>query len=267
MLDPDVNLDSKKVMQDMPVQNALAGVEVARALLNWWTLAGVDCAISETPGNRLAGSRPPATADTLTAQRPAISDSAAGAAMPDDLDVFIVWLARSPQGPEQGIRPAYDASDLIVPTITRGGRPLLVLDAPSDEDARAGQLFSGDAGLFVSAILGSIGVDSASASLASLFLLNPGTVPLPASALSAATARLCHLVGLAQPSSVILFGDRTSRAWDGTDSGAGRASLPFVNHSGATVPVVHAPALPVLMRKGDRKAALWRDLRALGASH
>lgn len=237
------------------------------SLLDWWALAGLDAAVADAPRNWLEKPRPaarsamPAPAATAArVSRPTPGPAATSPPLPDSLDAFLEWLATSLDQPE-----ASYGRGRILPGALAGAPLMVVTDMPTAEDMKAGQLFAGEDGALLDAMLRAIGLDRTSTALASLHLTRPPAGIVDDAQLPALTARLSHYIGLARPECILFMGDRTSRALIPTDAGQGDKNLRFVNHQGLTIPAMRIAAPLVLLRYPDRKAAAWAALRQLGA--
>ncbi len=245
---------------------------LSRSLIDWWALAGVDCAIAESP-RMWTADRARAVADTPSARSteprdalaqdiigaPSVTDFAPPGAAATDLAHYLQWLASDPARPE---RDYGDAA--ILPKLTAGRRVILITDLPTAEDMAAGALFSGDDGRLAAQMLRAINVDPDDCGHASLMLARPPGGLGEDSAWRFAAARMRHLLALARPEMLLLFGDRTNRALCQPDSLRLDKSLPFVNLDELNMRLAAVPAAFILLGHADRKAAAWKTLRTLG---
>lgn len=201
---------------------------------------------------------PAATAARVS--QPAPRPAATATPLPDSLDAFLEWLATSADQPEASYGPGR-----ILPSALTGAPLMVVTDMPTAEDMKAGQLFAGEDGALLGAMLRAVGLDRTSAAFASLHVTRPPAGIIDDAQLPVLTARLSHYIGLARPGCILFMGDRTSRALIPTDAGQSGENLRFVNHQGLTIPAMRIAAPFVLLRYPDRKAAAWAALRRLGA--
>ncbi|WP_442802210.1 uracil-DNA glycosylase family protein [Sphingobium sp. CR2-8] len=224
----------------------------ADAYLAWWQLAGVDCAIGETPVNWL---RP-------VAARPSPSPAAVSAApvidKPRTLESFLVWLADDPAQPEQRW-----AGPRIAPTGGAQAALMVVTDLPDPVDMGEGRLLADRAGLLFDAMLRAIGLDRDAIHLASLFTARPPGGMVEASDLEIAATRMRTHISLARPHRLLLLGDRTIRALMSTDGASLPNSLRQFNHDGGTVPAVATFHPRLLLTQPAAKAECWRTLQSL----
>lgn len=245
---------------------------VSRSLIEWWTLAGVDCAVEETPRRWVVG-RSQAVADASSAMGtealevpaqkaisgPPAADFAPPGAAATDLTQCLPWLASDPARPE---RTYGDAA--ILPNLAPGPRVVLINDMPTAGDMVAGALFAGDDGRLAAQMLRAINVTPEDCGHASLLLARPPGGVGDDAAWRYAAARMRHLLALARPEMLLLFGDRTNRALCQPDSARVDKSLPFVNLDEPNMRVAAVPAAFILLGHADRKAEAWKTLRALG---
>lgn len=166
---------------------------LAASALKWWSDAGVDTIVGETPHNWLA----PAPARPDPAPEPAPT-----AALPATLDAFHTWLADAPL-PFASPR----AKRLISAGAATSG--LMVM---TDMPAFGGGFFSDDADALFGRMLGAIRLDREAVYLATL-----SPARSPSGALDRASERSLadlarHHIGLVAPKVLLLFGDACARA-------------------------------------------------------
>jgi uracil-DNA glycosylase family 4 len=221
----------------------------ADAYMAWWSLAGVDCAIAETPVNWL---RP--VVSPSPAPGPAIA--APGRERPSTLEAFTTWAISDPTRPERNWPGA--------PILPAGGpdAPLMIIgDMPDQADMAAGALFSGKAGELLDAMLRAIGLTRAQTMIAPLFFARPPGGMVEAADLETAATRMRLLISLATPARVLLLGDRATKALAGaTDGGDGLRPL---NHDGGTVASIATFHPRLLLGQPAAKAECWRALSLL----
>jgi uracil-DNA glycosylase len=236
----------------------LTGVHAVESLVEWWTLAGVDAAVGDSPRNWLAADQQPAAATSLPDQPAPAIPAPAQTAMPDSMDGFIDWLAHGSDLAEAGF-----PGGRILPRTVPGARLLVVTDMPTDEDMAAGRLLSGADGMLVAAMLRAAGLGEGEVSIASLLVTRPAGGMCEERIWSAAAARMRHYIALGAPGGLLLFGDQTTRALGGMDSGSPAEPSGNVNHAEPMIQSMRFPAPYILMRYPARKAAAWADLRTL----
>lgn len=233
------------LMQDKAVLSA-------DAYLAWWRLAGVECAVAETPVNWL---RPVAvTASAAQTNMP----SAPPVAKPVDLQAFQTWLASDTGQPERRW-----AGRTILPTGPIDAPLMIVTDMPDPADIEQGMLLAERAGALFDSMLRAIGLNRADCYMASLFFARPPGGMVETSDIASAATRMATHVHLARPRRLLLLGDRTIRALIPTDGGEAPDALPGFNHDGGTVPVTATFHPRLLLTQPAAKAQCWRALQSL----
>lgn len=218
-------------------------------LLAWWALAGVDCAVTETPVNWLKpGPSAPA---------PAASTGAA-TGFPDTLADFQEYLATATDLPE-----AAWPGPRILPAGPSAPRVMIVVHAPDSGAAQAGAPLSPDGMRLLERITQAIGQELSQCYVASLSLVAPAGGLLDATMLDVLTARMRDHIGLVAPKSLLLLGDQVNRALNPTDGLDPSQNLPFVNHSGGIVPAAAIAHPRLMLGQPLAKAGAWRVLREL----
>jgi uracil-DNA glycosylase family 4 len=227
----------------------------ADAYMAWWSLAGVDCAVQETPVNWLR----PFAVKAATAKS-SIPDAASPVppARPDTLDAFQSWLATDASQPERSwTRPP------IQPVGQPGAALMVVTDMPDATDMAAGQLLSDRSGALFDAMLRAIGLDRSDIYLTALTLARPPGGMLEAGDIGGIVERMRAHVALAAPRHLLILGDRTIRALLPTDGGMAADGLRPFNHDGGIVPAVATFHPRLLLSQPAAKAECWRHLQSL----
>lgn len=240
---------------------------LAASVAHWWALAGVDVAIADEPyawlGLRPAAaprSAPPVETASAPAEPPAVLPPPPPAPMPEDLDAFLSWLATDADQPEAAI-----SGPRILPVALPRPDLLILTDMPTQEDMAAGRLFSGaDAGL-LQAMLRAAGLNGGSIGHASLLLARPAGGVIDDRMMDRAAPRLVQFARLIAPRTIILFGDKTTRAFEQVKRVPDTLSTSAVNLNNEMISVVSLPAPFILLRHPERKAAAWGQLRQLAA--
>lgn len=218
------------------------------ALMAWWTLAGVDLAVSEEPMDwlrpRLAHLPPPVAAATTLPD-----------AFPATLETFHAWLAASPDLPE-----ARWPGRRALPSGSAEPALMVVLDMP---DGAGDSLLSGDAAALLDNILRAMGVARDHVYFSSLSLSRPAGGILDAQVLPPLAARMAHHMGLVRPKAALLLGDKTSRALVPASSSPSSRFLPAINHASGTVPAVATYHPALMLHQPMAKAECWRALQNL----
>lgn len=246
----------------------------AQSLIDWWTLAGVDCAVDEQPR---AWGRPEPTRGATQQPTPGPIDrsvpaaemaaeapetTARSAPLPASLpplatlDAYLAWLAETTDHPE-----AVFATQWIMPHGAEEADVLLITDMPSAADMAAGQLFSGDEGDLARNMLRAVGIGAQACGMASLLLARPPGGMGDDALWPHAAERIRHLLRLAKPRLLLLFGDRTKRALCGATRGDQGVSDGVVNLGDREIRAIPMPAAFIMLQQPERKAAAWKDLR------
>jgi uracil-DNA glycosylase family 4 len=245
------------------LQNGAARADgLAESLMAWWSLAGVDSAISDAPVSWLVPASPriaspdrPARPAEPVARRAPTTPPDAG---PADLASFHRWLAESAD-----VIEAAWPGPRIVPGRQAGAPLMIVTDMPDSDDLASGTLLSGEAGRLVDGMLRALGLDRAACAIASLAVARPIGGIIDDRDLERLGERMRRQVALSAPARVLLLGDRTDRALGATDGSMPGQSLRAINHGGGTVDGVAIPHPRLLLRQPGEKAGCWRQLQLL----
>lgn len=252
---------------------------LAASFAQWWALAGVDVAVQDMPRDWLSKAQPapvqvshaiaaPATAfqpaetslppEMAPVQRP--QSDAPPAPMPDDLDGFMAWLAQTEQ-PEA----AFSATPIlpILPADIALADLVVVTDMPTAEDMMAGKLFSSPEHGLLQAMLRALGAGMEQSVIASLLLARPAGGIIDDALAQRAAKRLRHFIRLTNARTVLLLGDRISRAFQVTSGTEQSEFTPDVNLDDGRISSIPLPAPFVLLKYPERKAAAWEQLRHL----
>jgi len=173
------------------------GTAEARSALAWWLEAGVDVVIQEEPRHWL---KPPAP----SSRRPesAAVPEAAPEPVPDTLEALREWLTSSAAVPM-----ARPAARRILPHGPEQAAIMLLSEAPSPEDAAAGQPIGGEAWLLAERMLKAIGFSADQAYSASISCIHaPGARLGEKERLACAEIARKH-IALARPERLLLLGD------------------------------------------------------------
>jgi DNA polymerase len=218
--------------------------EAAASVLRWWSDAGVDVLLDETPRHWL---KPAATAAEAPLESP-----------PEQLGLFRAWLAESPALP-------YAAPS--APRLCPSGDPesdlMILTDMPSSEDCAAGTLISGEAGRLFDRMLAAIGRSRDTIYLAALSCLRSPDGRFNTDGAKSCAALARHHAGLVQPKALLIFGDAASKALIGLPLAQARGKwhdLP--THAGPVRTLVTLPP-SYLLNQPAAKAHAWADLQRL----
>ncbi len=253
-------------------------LDAARSTLDWWLTAGVDTLIEETPrdwlikpfsptltsSQRMLGSQGLTVPQLQTPEMPAtagVTVSSSGA-LPGDLEALRHLYETQSDLPFAG-----SGTTRVLPTGNPASGLMMLADMPTGDDAAAGVIFSGDAGLLFDRMLAAIGRDRASIYLATLSCL-----AAPGGRLDAATADDCgalarHHLRLAGPTRVLLLGEAATRVMTGLSLPAARGRVHAIDLGGdAGEQRVNAVATyhpRYLLTRPAAKAGAWSDLQLL----
>ena len=224
--------------------------------LSWWDEAGVDTLVGEAPRDWLAGPKPVAAKAAAPAEsKPAPSPPEA---LPDDLPAFQAWLAATDALPfaspsDRRVAPAGDPAAGL----------MAIADMPTAEDAAAGQLFSGEAGLLVQRMLAAIGRSRETVYLAPFCPVRSPTGRIDRTGVGLLTEIMRRHIGLAAPRALLIFGDSCARALLGITMTEARGRWHEVETPAGPVRAVVTIRPQELLTQPKLKAHAWADLQLL----
>jgi DNA polymerase len=230
----------------------------AASLLQWWSDAGVDVLVDETPRDWLRPKAAPMPAASGNSASAAPAAPPAAEVLPGQLELFHGFLR------ENGALPyASPTSRRVCPAGNPASGLMIMTDMPAAEDCSTGTLLSGDAGRLFDRMLSAIGRDRNSVYLASLSCLRS-----PDGRFTTGTAKECarlalHHAGLAAPRALLLFGDNCSKALLGLPMAQARGRWhELATHAGPIRTIVTLPP-SYLLAQPSAKAHAWADLQLL----
>jgi uracil-DNA glycosylase len=173
------------------------GYAEARSALRWWLDAGFDVAIQEEPRNWL---KPPEPKQKAVVPR----ETQSNLVLPtqETLSELQQWLASSVQLPLAGA-----SARRVVPHGPEAAAIMLVSDAPSLEDAAAGQPIGGEAWELTLRMLAAIGIPVEQAYSASLSYFHAPGAQMSGSDREACAEIARRQVALVKPKRLLLLGD------------------------------------------------------------
>ena len=224
------------------------GVAEARSALAWWLEAGVDLAVQEEPRDWLMpvqrASERPAPAPVTNVAEPSH----------ETLAELQQWLSSSVQLPLAG-----PAAKRVLPHGPEEAAIMLLSDAPTVEDAAAGQPIGGEAWELTKRMLKAIGISPDEAYSASLTCFqSPGARMTPQDREACAEIARHH-VRLAKPKRVLLFGEGPAQAVLGKPLLQARGHVHKIE---GVRTIVTFSARHLIKRPLDKSLA-WRDLLLL----
>ena len=271
----------------------MSGDQAIRALLEWYTLAGVDQAIDHAPRDRYreaadaraaAASRKPEPPATATPEPVAASPSPAVAPAPPPPTASLLppgdatWSA-------QEIAAACTSLDRLVAavrafdgcalkrtatnTVIGDGNPqaalMIVGEAPGAEEDRQGLPFVGPAGRLLDRMLAAIGLDRSAVYITNMLPWRPpGNRSPTAEELAICQPFLERQIELIAPRILVLVGGIAAKALLNRKEGITRLRgqwFPFSTpHMGGTIQATATFHPAYLLRTPSAKREVWRDL-------
>jgi DNA polymerase len=227
----------------------------AASVLQWWSDAGVDVLVDETPRDWL---RPKAKAGAEGAPAPAAPAAAPADELPAQLDLFRAWLASS-----DTLSFAAPAAPRVCPAGDPASGLMIVADMPTGEDCAAGTLISGEAGRLFDRMLAAIGRERGSIYLAALSCLRS-----PDGRFGSDSAKNCatlarHHIGLVAPRAVLLLGDACSKALLGLPLLQARGRWHEIATQAGPIKALATIPPSFLLNQPAAKAHAWADLQML----
>lgn len=241
-----------------PQQDAIA------SLIGWWELAGVDAAVAETPRDWLAVEpvRAPAAAP-VAMPVPAAAPPPAPAApptLPETLETLAAWLLDPANLAALGPRRC-------PPSGPTGAALMLLADQPDAEDLDAGQLFAGQVGQLLDAMLKAIGHSRDSVYLAGLAPGRPAAGRIDATLAATLAPVACRHAALAGSGMILLLGEASVRALLGLGLAEARGRVHEIDlGEGRTAKAVASFHPRFLIQQPARKADAWADLKLMMAA-
>ncbi len=261
---------------------ALSAQDAAKAL-RWWSEAGVDLALDETPHDRFAESAAPAArrapaSAAAPPPRPSESPRPAPAltAAPDEAQRSAREAAAAARDLEE-LRAALErfegcglkatATQLVFADGAPEARIMLVGEAPGGDEDRIGRPFVGRAGQLLDRMLLSVGLDRAKVYIANVVPWRPpgNRTPTPQET-AVCLPFIRRQIALVAPRILVCLGGSATQTLLGVKEGITRTRgvwRDYVGDDGAaikTLPTFH-PAY--LLRQPAAKRQAWADLRKL----
>lgn len=224
------------------------GVAQARSALAWWLESGVDTAVQDSARNWLTPAPP--------RERPPEPPPEPNVVEPDaeSLAQLQQWLASSAQLPL-----ATASTRRIRPHGPENAAIMLLSDAPTLEDATAGQPIGGAAWALAQRMLAAVGIASDQAYSASLSHINAPGVRIGDKDRDALAEIARQHIRLAKPQRLLLFGDGPCVALLGKRLVAARGHV----HKVEGVRAVATFHPRQLIQNSANKAYAWKDLLLL----
>ena len=249
---------------------------LAASYCDWWSLAGVDALVGETPAGWLVAppandpapqrakvaaiapeSEPAPLPAALQRQDAVEAPVARGPVdLPADWLSFQSWLADHPDVPGS----QWDARRVL--PVGDAGAPLMLLTAwPEIDDQRDGALFTGPAGSLLDAMLRAIGMTRGDTYMASLAVTRPPGGRCDEKDATELDRLLWHHLHLARPSRLLLMGSDIVRMAAKLALPDARGRLLDINQDGGKVEAVAIAHPAMLLARPAQKAAAWDSLK------
>ena len=251
---------------------------LAESYCDWWSLAGVDALVRETPAGwlvvppandpaprqaKIAAIAPESEPAPLPAalQRQEVVEAPVAKGpveLPADWTLFQSWLADHPDVPGS----QWDARRVL--PVGEAGAPLMLLIAwPEIDDQRAGALFTGAEGKLLDAMLRAIGMVRGDCYLASLAVTRPPGGRCDDTEAAELDRLLRHHLRLARPGRLLLIGSDIVRIAAQQTLADARGRLLDVNQDGGKVEAVAIASPAMLLARPAQKAAAWDSLKLI----
>jgi uracil-DNA glycosylase family 4 len=268
---------------NQPAKPAPLTPQDAANALRWWSEAGVDLAIDETPHDRFQESAAPAPrrapAEVAPPSRPA-AESARPAptpiAAPDEAALSAQQAAAAARNLDElraalqrfeGCALKATATQLVFADGAPDAWIMLVGEAPGADEDRIGRPFVGRAGQLLDRMLASIGLDRTKVYIANVVPWRPpgNRTPTPQET-AICLPFMRRQIALVHPRLLVCLGASATQTLLGTKEGITRARgvwRDYVGDDGTTIkalPMFH-PAY--LLRQPGAKRQAWADLRKL----
>lgn len=225
------------------------GDALALSALDWWSEAGVDTLVDDSPRDWLKAAAPAETPAIVAAPAPGL---------PADLAAFRLWLRSDPAVPGPAAARLDAAGDPAAGT-------MVIVDMPEDGDRAAGTLLSGETGALFDKMLAAMSLDRGTIYLAPLAHARPASGRI-APADGETLARLMrHHIALAAPRRLLLLGDAPAAALAGLALAEARGQTRSIAHGGGAVPAIVSFHPRFLLRNPKYKSAAWADLQSFMA--
>ena len=284
------------------MDNLHTPMDAPLALLRFYAEAGVDCAVQETPRDRLSearavlqnprsaapigaksaqtpsnGGRFPPPSPTLTAgqaqtpaQEPSRLDPHLTAAIAEA--EHLAATAPTLEALEaalttyQGCPLSQTSKSLIFGAGPATARLMVIGEAPSADEERTGETFAGPSGLLLDNMLHAIGLKRSQIRIGmSIFWRPPGNRAPSEAEKSMCAPFLRRHIALANPDLLLLFGTLPAHMLLGENQNLVKLRGHWFDYPLATRTVPALVSLPpaYLLRQPTHKAHAWRDLKSL----
>ena len=255
----------------------------AEAALRWWSEAGVDLALDETPHDRFAESAAPPPRRAAAAVPP-VAERASGPrrlapaliAAPDEAADSARDIAAA--APDlQALRAALErfegcglkatATQLVFADGAPSARVMLVGEAPGADEDRVGRPFVGRAGRLLDRMLAAIGLDRTKVYIANVVPWRPpgNRTPTPQET-AVCLPFIRRQIALVAPRVIVCLGGSAIQTLLGVREGVTRARgvwREYVGDDGQAIPALPMFHPAYLLRTPAAKRQAWADLLKL----
>jgi uracil-DNA glycosylase len=256
----------------------------AAAALRWWSEAGVEFAVEETPRNHFAGDRAAPTRaldPAASPERPAeppVASPARWIAPGEGPSAEIVARELAASAPDlatlracleafEGCGLKRTATQLVFADGTPGSKVMFVGEAPGGDEDRVGRPFVGRAGQLLDRMLKSIDLDRGQVYIANVVPWRPPGNRTPTlQETQACLPFIKRQIELGSPEILVCLGASSAQTLLGIREGITRARGTWVAYhcdNGRTLRALAMFHPAFLLRQPGQKRQAWTDLRAL----
>lgn len=247
-------------------------LQLARSLVDWWQLAGVEWDYAETPTDWLADDAPETRPDPgpavsaaahpvqRTSPPPAtpkpIAPPIAEVELPGDLAAFQLAWQQGQLGPDDG------EGHYIAPAGTANPKVMIITGAPEKDDRET--VLSGMAGTLIDNIVRAAGFESEQVYRASFYPRVVLDGRAAATYLDHWRRVTLHHIALVNPQMLMVAGGDTARALLGHDPSQKPPILHFLNHGDRTIKTVVMRRPGLMLHRGiPEKPMAWQSWQLL----
>jgi uracil-DNA glycosylase len=266
-------------------RDAILEPDHAAAALRWWSEAGVEFAVAETPRNHFADdSRPEPFASKPALPQEAPAEAPMGASAPrervagEPARVEIAARDLAASAPDLATLRSHletfeqcglkrTATQLVFADGAPGSRVMFVGEAPGADEDRIGRPFVGRAGQLLDRMLKSIGLDRGQVYIANVVPWRPPGNRTPTlQETQACLPFIKRQIELAAPEILVCLGASSAQTLLGIREGITRARGTWFAYrcdDGRTLRALAMLHPAYLLRQPGQKRQAWTDLRAL----
>jgi uracil-DNA glycosylase family 4 len=252
---------------------------MAYSYIHWWSLAGVDALVGESPAgwldarpvnkalndnappNSQAAPAPKATPVALPEilqKKSAPTEKATNepVVFPSTWPEFQQWLASDDHVPG-----THWDGNRVLPVGQVGAKLMVIAAWPEPECQQTGALYCGDMGLLLDRMLRAIGLTRDDCYLATMAITRPAGGRCSARDLPELERLMRHHIQLAQPQHILLLGPDITRIMTQHSLTAARGKTLEVCINDGNIATVAVPHPAILLNRPAQKAAAWDSLK------